>query len=62
MFKRFKKNWNDTKDNINPSKLVRIDSKSIGNTFLTTQVEETIQFCKIACTLTYFPEEITGCF
>ena len=38
MLKRFQTNWNDTKDIIDPSKLLRFDSKSSSNTF-TTQVE-----------------------
>ena len=48
MFKLFQINWNNRKNNIDLSKLVRFDSKSISNTFLTTQVEETCHFCKMA--------------
>ena len=55
MFKRFQTNWNNIKDIIDPSKLVRFDSKSVSNTFLATQVEETIQFCKIALNTNIFP-------
>ncbi|XP_012564394.2 uncharacterized protein LOC105848737 [Hydra vulgaris] len=48
MFKRFQTNWNCIKETVDPSNLIRFDINSISNTFLATQIEETIQFCKDA--------------
>ncbi|XP_047141348.1 uncharacterized protein LOC124816271 [Hydra vulgaris] len=48
MFKRFQTNWNCIKKTVDPSNLIRFDINSISNTFLATQIEETIQFCKDA--------------
>jgi hypothetical protein len=55
MFKRFQTNWNDIKETVDSSNLIRFDINSISNTFLATQIEETIQFCKDALNTDIFP-------